>query len=477
MRWHGLIVTLALVSTWTVLSVWQHHEYVHECEQARESLRRQADAIGVRSHRRMGQYFQLQLQATLDEIVKAGETLAVGIVSDQGQLAASGGRRALLEAHLRSTVDAAWRPEGLYLAAAFTLAPDSGPGPHGGFGWGRGRRHGSGRVPADESPGPLASGGRFRLMLVLDRQRTDDQCRRALRLRGALAGSGCLFLLLLAVAWLTTLKAQARASLLEAEARHLRDLSQAASGLAHETRNPLGLVRGWTQRLADAQATPELREHARTVLEECDRIAARINQFLAFARPFEPSVSAVRVGPLVRELASIMEPDLEARKIELRWLARAGSPAAPARALRPGSLRLADDAPRAAGPLASVQRPGSPGSEPAIEADPEMIRQTLFNLIQNAVQFSPEGSTVEIELVIGHSGGYRLEVRDAGPGIPPPVAARLFTPYFTTRQGGTGLGLCIVRRIASAHGWTVGVLARKGGGTIFYLDGIRARVG
>ncbi|MFW5692826.1 MAG: ATP-binding protein, partial [Thermoguttaceae bacterium] len=104
--------------------------------------------------------------------------------------------------------------------------------------------------------------------------------------------------------------------------------------------------------------------------------------------------------------------------------------------------------------------------------DRELLRQALFNLVQNAVQASPEGGMVELRLVSGQDGRRRLEVADAGPGVPPELIGRLFTPYFTTREGGTGLGLAIVRRIAVAHGWAAGYTARPEGGAVFWLDGL-----
>lgn len=81
-------------------------------------------------------------------------------------------------------------------------------------------------------------------------------------------------------------------------------LGQAAAGLAHETRNPLGLIRGWTQRLVNAGLpTSDQQQRAEAVLEECDRVTARINDFLAFARPSEQELAAVDVNRLIHEMS------------------------------------------------------------------------------------------------------------------------------------------------------------------------------
>jgi signal transduction histidine kinase len=212
-------------------------------------------------------------------------------------------------------------------------------------------------------------------------------------------------------------------------------LNQAAAGLAHETRNPLGLIRGWAQRLTQLDLGPaEQQQQAQSLVEECDRVTSRLNQFLAFARPNEPKIESLDPGKVVDELAVLLEPDLDAKQLTL-------------------------------------QRTAS-GNGERMAADREMLRQALFNLLQNAVQWSPEGGTVEIVRQRGHTGRHRIEVADRGPGIPVEAASRLFSPYFTTRVNGTGLGLAIVRRIATAHGWEVGYTPRPGGGAIFWVDGI-----
>jgi signal transduction histidine kinase len=283
----------------------------------------------------------------------------------------------------------------------------------------------------------LAAGGRFVAVLLLDRAATDASCRRAWWVRFWLVMAGGVVLIAIAVSWHATVRwtsARARSRLLEIEARHLRDLSHAAAGLAHETRNPLGLIRGWTQRLANSGVLqPEQLQQARAILEECDRVTSRVNQFLAFAKPRDPISAPLEAGALIDELAMLLEPDLEAKHLRLK-------------------------------------RFGEPGA--TLRADREMLRQALFNLVRNAVLFSPPQAAVEIGVVPGENGHYRIEVADRGPGVPPEQLDLLFTPYFTTRSDGTGLGLAIVRRIAAGHGWEAGYRPRPGGGSVFWLDGI-----
>ncbi len=450
MRWQCLSVIAGLLAAWVGWAAWQRHEYENEAQLARQTLERQAESLehavvgGIRSHRRLGRYFEAQLQGALDELVESQDVLAAAIGTAGGQPVLAVGPPALVQP-LRTAVGAEWLPEALVYVSRFQLSPDSGGGPPGGgrgpggTGGGRGWGRGTWRDADNGADSRLSAGGEFVAVLVLDRSATDGHLRRAALLRTIVAGAGGVVLVCLGLAGYAVLRlldARGRAQLLEAEARHLRDLGQAAAGLAHETRNPLGTLRGWTQRLAQSDLqTDEARQRARAVVEECDRLTARINQFLAFARPQDPNRQPVEIAPLVAELAALLGPDLEAKGLQLQFQCPAG-------AARP------------------------------VQADREMLRQALFNLAQNAIQSSPPGGTVEVWLQIGREGRARLEVADRGPGVPPEAVDSLFSPYFTTRSNGTGLGLAIVRRIATAHGWHVGYTRRPGGGAVFWIDGM-----
>jgi signal transduction histidine kinase len=274
-------------------------------------------------------------------------------------------------------------------------------------------------------------------VLLLDRSNTDRLCRRSAWMHALIAAGGGLVIFCVALAWQATVRlaeARGQTRVLKAEARHLRDLGQAAAGLAHETRNPLGVIRGFTQQLTQSGqlADPQLRK-AQAVVEECDRVTAQINQFLTFARPREPKLAAVDPDAVIDELALLLEPDLEPKRLRIRHTA-----AAP-------SLTL--------------------------QADRDMLRQALFNLVQNAVAFSPAGETIDLAVRKGEGGSVWIQVGDRGPGVAEDAVGSLFTPYFTTRAEGTGLGLAIVRRIAKAHGWRVDYRPRDGGGAWFEIEG------
>lgn len=440
MQTHRWIASAVLLLAFLGIAAWQWHEYGHERELARETVVSSAEAVmkalvgGVRSHRRLGQFFSDQIQGVIDELVRSKDVQAAALTSEDGRTVLSAGDREQLHLALPFAPGGYWDAAGFRLVNEFhlpaeTAGPGSGMG--GGRGWGR---HWQQEDP--DTQGEFVPGKPAVAILVMSRERADAAIRQAAWTRGFIVLGGWVVTLCIALVWRATVRlaeARGRARTLEIEARHFRDLSQAAAGLAHETRNPLGLIRGWTQRLAETCInTGDGQKQAQAIMEECDRVTARINQFLAFARSSDPQVKPVDPAEVVGELAMLLEPDLNLKHLGIGRMAG-------------GSTILADR---------------------------EMLRQALFNLLQNAIQASPERGTVETTLVHQRDGRFRLEVADRGVGVPRELVDKLFTPYFTTRPDGTGLGLAIVRRIAAAHGWKVGYAPRSGGGAIFWLGDI-----
>ncbi len=438
--WRSGLTRVALAAGCTAVAIWQYREYRREYVAARETLVRQADTVmttlvsGIRSHRRLGQFLEGQLQVVLDELTASGQVLAAAIADREGGALLSAGDVDRISDDLGRAPGTSWDAQGLRVVRDVQLPTESGGGGgggggRGGLGWGRAWQR------VFETPSRFAPGETYRAVILLDRRDADARAFRAAQSRCLVAAAGMLVVLCLAAVWRATMRLAQAQGALEAESRHLRELSQAATGLAHETRNPLGLIRGWAQRLGDQAPDASHGLHqAQAIVEECDRVVARINQFLAFARPAAPQLGPVRISRLVGELEGLLEPDLQSKGIALR--------------------------------------PQWPEAERCVLADGDLLRQMLFNLLQNAVQWSPHGAPIDIRLMRGHNGRQRLEILDRGPGVSAEHASSLFTPYFTTRSDGTGLGLAIVRRLAGAHGWEVGSVPRAGGGCVFWIDGI-----
>ncbi|TWU64589.1 Sensor protein ZraS [Crateriforma conspicua] len=443
-------IVLSLV--WLAFLLWQFLSYRHERGLIEETVHQQAQSVasaltgGIRSHRRLGRFVQFQLSVILDALASTPDVLAVEILNAEQESIVSAGEVGRLRSDEPLIPGGSWQPSGYRLVERVTIEPSTsaesggsfGPGV-GGFGQGRGG-FGQGRVEGEnESFETLRrEGGEIVAVLLLDRRRADALLTGAIWSHFVTAVAGGLVLLGLGLAWRGNLKLIAernRSELLRLEAQHYRDMGQSAAGLAHETRNPLGTIRGWGERLASTDSDAETRkQQASLLVEECDRVTARINEFLTFTKPYQPQPDRVDLGELIAELSMLLEPDLESKSLKLLFSNEATST--------------------------------------SIRADRELLRQALFNLVQNAIQASPDGGDVEIRQVSGTNETCRIEVADRGSGVPADKAPSLFTPYFTTRASGTGLGLAIVRKIAVAQGWSATYSDRDGEGSVFALEGV-----
>jgi signal transduction histidine kinase len=419
-----------LLVAWVAFAFWQYREYLHQRELIQGTLVAQAESLSsavsssLKSHRWFGPFVQQQLPNTLAVLARSKNVLAIVIVvNDDGEQAYFAGDKGLAGGHLPDGIHAI--DTTLQYVDRFSV-PNNPPMMNKPF------------AHSSMQPSQASADTEFKSIVVLDRRGVVTQIRREATNRLLIFILGSSLLAAATTVWRSTVrlaKSEGTTRLLQAEARHYQELSQAAAGLAHETRNPLGLIRGWTQRLADAGLpSDEQRQQADSVLEECDRVTARINQFLAFARQPEPTMELVALAPFIEELLVLLQPDLDARSLKIQT-----------------SL---------------------PDSPRFVLADRDQFRQVLFNLLQNAIEFAPEGSTIKVVLQSTGQDIARIEVCDEGPGVPEELMATMFDPYVTRRPGGTGLGLSIVRRIATAHHWFVGYRAAPEGGSVFWIDAI-----
>jgi signal transduction histidine kinase len=380
----------------------------------------------VQSHRWFGPFVQQQLPSTLAVLARSENVLAIAlVVNADDETPYFAGDMTLIAFDL--PVGDHVRDDVLQIVTQFTMQNDR-PGMHGMF------SENSDRIGADD----------FHSIVLMDRTETLGQMQLEARNRILIFSFGTLLLVAVGAVWQFTVRlaqAEGRTRVLQVETRHLGELGQAAAGLAHETRNPLGLIRGWTQRLIETGLPDgDQQVQAEAVLEECDRVTARINQFLAFARQGDVNLEPVAIVELIEQLKALLQSDLDAKQLSLITTGMDGATTA--------------------------------------EADRDQFRQVLFNLLQNAIAFSPSHSVITISILDSkhgkpRRGAYRLEVADQGPGADKDVVDTLFDPYVTRRPGGTGLGLSIVRHIASAHDWDVGYEAPEEGGSVFWIDGIR----
>jgi signal transduction histidine kinase len=205
-----------------------------------------------------------------------------------------------------------------------------------------------------------------------------------------------------------------------------------AAGIAHEVRNPLNAlqinVRILEEELRDL--VPDANAHVYSVLakigSELTSLDNFVSEFLRFARPPRLKLEAVHVRPLLSDLAMFIGPECAKKGV---------------------TLAVAVDS----GPV-------------VVSADNFQLKHAVLNLVLNALQSTPAGGKVRLS-----TGGDRehltISVVDSGEGIPEDVLARVFDVFFTMREGGTGLGLPIARRIVEEHGGTLALASKLGEGT------------
>lgn len=427
----GRLGLASLFVIWLIFAIWQRSEHQHQCRLIDDSLESQGKAFStavssnVRSHRWFGPFVREQLPTTLNVLSQSEGVIAIAVIAmQQSDEPYVGGDPTRIDDELPvgNHVDG----NVLQIVREFTMNNE--PPPYA-------------FAELDGIPPEVVV---FKSIVALDRTETIRQHHAEARNRILLFLLGTLLLISVAAVWRFTVRlahSEGQTRLLTAEARHLRELGHAAAGLAHETRNPLGLIRGWTQRIVDeGLPSGEQREQAESVLEECDRVTSRINQFLAFARPAEVKLEPTSLDELADELETLLQNDLSDKNVSIRK-----------EGLEQASLVLADR---------------------------DQLRQVLFNLLQNAIAFSPDEATITIRLISLPKEIHRLEIVDQGQGIPDEIAESVFEPYVTRRLGGTGLGLSIVRRIVLAHDWDVGYEPAPDGGSVFWINGLRtANVG
>jgi signal transduction histidine kinase len=207
-----------------------------------------------------------------------------------------------------------------------------------------------------------------------------------------------------------------------------RALEGIAARMAHEVKNPLAAIKALSTHVARSSSDPKTAERLSIVAAEADRLQAIVEGYLDFSHGLDDLVpESTKPYDVARELTLLLET----------------------RAADAGvTLEVAGDA------------------KVTLEADPRKLRQALLNLVLNAVQASPRGERVTV--AVGNAcpmGTVVMKVTDHGPGMSPDVLNRIKKPYFTTREGGTGLGVAVARGLIEQHGGTLDYDSTPGKGT------------
>ncbi|MDF1580553.1 MAG: ATP-binding protein [Desulfuromonadales bacterium] len=221
-----------------------------------------------------------------------------------------------------------------------------------------------------------------------------------------------------------------------ARADRLASVGEMATGLAHEIRNPLAGISGAVSVLADDFAADDpRREIVRQVLEQIDRLNKTVTDLLYFGKPGKPELTHVNINELVNNTMFFLNQHPGAHKVH----------------------RFKDLA----------------HGLPPLLIDEKQIQQVLFNVLINGIQAMPNGGTLSVRTSLAESTSgkvVRIEIEDTGSGIAADQLDKIFTPFYTSKTQGTGLGLPICRQLLEQHDGAIWADSKVGEGTTFILE-------
>jgi two-component system, NtrC family, sensor histidine kinase HydH len=229
-------------------------------------------------------------------------------------------------------------------------------------------------------------------------------------------------------------KAQAEAR----RAERLAALGQLSAGLAHEIRNPLGVIKGSAEILNQKLTSSDslARELSGYIYTEVNRLSGLVSRFLDFARPSQLELRPVDMASMLEKALKSVFEQIQTDKVEVKRDYASGLPPVP--------------------------------------ADEQLCDQVFTNLITNACEaMGEQGGELRLRIHPGRSSSRQeivVEIEDTGPGIPAEMKEQIFNPFFTTKKTGVGLGLAIVTKIIDAHGGAVRVASEVGRGACFQVS-------
>ncbi len=211
---------------------------------------------------------------------------------------------------------------------------------------------------------------------------------------------------------------------------------QMAAALAHEVRNPLTGAKMTLEMLLSEETRESVSEELRAVHGELQRLQMVVDELVSFARPAPPVFAAVELADVAREVLALLGRQLEHAHVIARLEVAAGSPA------------------------------------PHARADRNKVKQVLVNLVLNAMQAQARGGSLTVRVEPCGESQVAVEVADCGPGLADEELEKIFTPFYTTKQSGAGLGLAVSRSIAVEHNGSLTCrdAGGDGAGAVFRLE-------
>jgi signal transduction histidine kinase len=214
----------------------------------------------------------------------------------------------------------------------------------------------------------------------------------------------------------------------------LAAVGRITAGVAHEVKNPLNSMRLWLENLKESLPADRdgAAQQAVNVLDaEIDRLDAVVKRFLDFARPMDVRLEPTQLAGLLREVLEVAQPQLQRAKVEVAQLLPIGIP--------------------------------------EVFVDRDLLKQAVLNLVLNAVDAMPAGG--QLQLTLSRRGEMaEITVGDTGKGIPPEHRQKVFQLFFTTRPGGSGIGLASTFRIVQLHNGSINFTSEVGRGTTFRIE-------
>ena len=220
-------------------------------------------------------------------------------------------------------------------------------------------------------------------------------------------------------------------------ADRLASLGTLTAGLAHEIRNPLVAIKTFTQLLPERLEDEEFRNHFLNIASgEVDRISALVTELLEFARPSEPKFELEDINSILDGMILLVSNETKSKHIDI----------------------IKD--------YASDLRP--------ITIDREQMKQVFLNMLLNGIEATPENGNICVKTRFfekPEGDAYiQVEFTDSGCGIPPEYLEEIFTPFFTTKEKGSGLGLSISNQIIQDHRGYIDVESEVNKGTSFFVN-------
>jgi len=216
------------------------------------------------------------------------------------------------------------------------------------------------------------------------------------------------------------------------QAERLAALGEMVAGVSHEIKNPLGIIRSTAELLAEKSASDQTQKKVSNfIFEESGRLNDIVTDFLDFARPQVPNLQDCHLEQIIDRNISFLRPELDKKGV----------------IVNNGNLH---------------------GGSFAIEADPELLYRAFLNIFLNAIQSMDDGGNITVKIE-EEKENYSAEIQDTGVGISKKNLKKIFNPFFTTKDTGSGLGLPIVKKIIEGHRGTIWIESEEEVGTRVFV--------